>query len=122
MEVYLKPLLESPGLQLLEGKSQITNNVSVIPVHGHTPAMQTVIVETQTEKHFFPSDLVPTAAHLHIPYIAAYDDNSVMVAQEKEEILAQACREKWTLYFCHDPCIEKGRVICEGGKFALAPD
>jgi glyoxylase-like metal-dependent hydrolase (beta-lactamase superfamily II) len=122
MEVYLKPLFEYPGLELLEGKKQITDNVSVIPVHGHTPAMQTVIVETQTEKHFFPSDLVPTAAHLHIPYVAAYDNNSVMVTEEKKQILAQACREKWIVYFCHDPYIEKGRVICEAGKFAIEPN
>lgn len=119
MEVYLKPLLEYPGLQLLEGKSQITDNVSVIPVHGHTPAMQTVIVETQTEKHFFSSDLVPTVAHLHIPYIAAYDNNPIMVAQEKQKILSDACREKWTLYFCHDPYIAKGQVVQEKGKFVL---
>ena len=81
--------------------------------------MQSVMAKTETEKHFFPSDLVPTAGHLHIAYIAAYDHNTVMVGKEKQAILAQACREKWIIYFCHDPYVEKGQVVLKNGKFAL---
>ena len=121
VDAYLKPLAKCPRLELLEGKKQITDNVSVSPVHGHTPAMQTVMVQTPTGKHFFPTDLVPIAAHLHLPYIMAYDNNPLITVEEKQKILTQACCEKWTLYFCHDPYIEKGRVILENGKFALEP-
>ncbi|NIA07950.1 MAG: hypothetical protein GWP14_10030, partial [Actinobacteria bacterium] len=74
------------------------------------------------EKHFFPSDLVPTVGHLHIPYIAAYDHNTVMAGQEKQRILDQACREEWIVYFCHDPLVEKGQVVQEKGKFVLKAD
>ena len=121
MEVYLKALVQCPRLELLEGKTQITNNVRIIPVYGHTPAMQTVMVETQNGKHFFPTDLVPIASHLHLPCIMAYDNNPLITIEEKQKILTQACREKWTLYFCHDPYVAKGRVILENGKFTLQP-
>ena len=122
METYLKPLDQCPRLEFLDGNAQITDNVSVIVVHGHTSAMQTVLVQTPTGKHFFPSDLVPLAGHLHVPYIMAYDNNPLITTQEKQEILSKACREKWTLYFCHDPYTQKGQVILEDGKFALKSD
>ena len=122
MGTYLRPLAQWPRLEVIEGEHQITNNVSVIPVHGHTPAMQTVLVRNNGERHFFPSDLVPTAGHLHIPYIAAYDHNTVMAGREKQLVLDLACQEKWIVYFCHDPCVEKGQVVLEKGKFALKAD
>ena len=121
MDTYLKPLRRWAGLELLEGKHRITDKVSVMPVYGHTPAMQTVMVETETGKHFFATDLVPLASHLHIPYLMAYDNNPVITVQEKQTILAEACREQWTVYFCHDPHTEKGQVISEDGKFGLKP-
>ena len=122
METYLKPLAQWPRLEVIEGEHQITDKVSVITVHGHTPAMQMVIVRDGNQKHFFPSDLVPTASHLHIPYIAAYDHNTVMVGKEKHRILDEACREQWIIYFCHDPKVEKGQVTLEKGKFVLKAD
>ncbi len=121
MDIYLKPLLESPKLELVQGQARITDNVSVIPFYGHTPAMQAVMVLTQAGKHFFATDLLPDVSHLHIPYIAAYDNNSVLTAQEKQNVLSDACREKWTIYFYHDPHVSKGQVISEDGKFGLKP-
>ena len=121
MEIYLNPLLNSPRLELLAGENQITDNVSVIPFHGHTPAMQTVMVQTQTQKHFFPSDLLPDAAHLHIPYISAYDNQAVLTAQEKQSALADASRQQWTIHFYHDPHVSKGQVVLDDGKFKLMP-
>ncbi len=121
MDIYLKPLLESPTLELVQGQARITDNVSVIPFYGHTPAMQAVMVHTQAGKHFFATDLLPDVSHLHIPCIAAYDNNSVLTAQEKQNILSQASREKWTIYFYHDPHVSKGQVISEDGEFGLKP-
>ena len=119
MEIYLRALLEWPGLELLVGEDQISNNVSVIPFHGHTPAMQTVMVSTETGKHFLATDLFPDAAHLHIPYISAYDNKAVVTAEEKQRVLADACREQWTIHFYHDPQVSQGQVVLENGKFAV---
>ena len=122
MDIYLKPLLECPRLELTQGKAQLTNNVSVIPLYGHTPAMQAVMVQSEAGKHFFATDLLPDVSHLHIPYIAAFDNNSVVTAQEKQHILADACREKWIIYFYHDPHVSKGQVILEeDGRFGFKP-
>ena len=106
-------------LEVIEGDCNITDNVRITTFQGHTPGLQTVIAENEEGKHFFASDLVPMAGHLHIPYIASYDHDRVMVSREKQTILENACREGWTIYFCHDPVVEKGQVTKEKGKFRL---
>ena len=121
MDIYLKPLLECPRLELVQGEFQITDNVSVIPFYGHTPAMQAVMACNEAGKHFFATDLFPNVSHLRVPYISAYDNNSVIAGQEKQKVLSDACREKWTIYFYHDPHVSKGQVIQEGGKFGFKP-
>ena len=120
-DIILKPLLECPRLEAVQGEVQITDKVSVIPFFGHTPAMQAVMVSTEAGKHFFATDLMPDVAHLHIPYISAYDNNPVITAQEKQNVLSDACRENWTIHFYHDPNASEGQVVQEGGKFGLKP-
>ena len=120
-DICIKPLLECPRLELLQGKAQITDNVSVIPFYGHTPAMQAVMIHAEAGKHFFATDLMPDVSHRHIPYISAYDNNSVLTAQEKQNVLSQACRENWTIHFYHDPNVSTGQVVPEGGKFGFKP-
>ena len=107
MDTYLDIIRNCPKLNLLDGPSDITPDVSVLPFDGHSPAMQTVIIKTDSGTCWFPSDLIPTAWHLRVPYIMAYDNNPVLVAEEKEKMLAKVKLEKWRIFFYHDPTYEK---------------
>ena len=107
METHLNIIRNCTNVNLLDGPAEITPNVSVLPFHGHTPAMQTVIVKTDSRTCWFPSDLIPTAWHLRIPYIMAYDNNPVLAVEEKEKMLSKVRLEKWLIYFYHDPTYEK---------------
>ncbi len=122
MDGYLNMLSDWPKLELAEGKTNITADVSLLVFDGHSPAMQTVLITDRGRKHFFASDLIPTASHLRIPYITAYDNNPALTAEEKTKILSQACRENWLIYFPHDPVYEKGFVTTEKGKYVLKKD
>jgi glyoxylase-like metal-dependent hydrolase (beta-lactamase superfamily II) len=92
---------------LLDGAADISPDVSVLVFDGHSPAMQTVVIKSDNGTCWFPSDLIPMAWHLRTAYGAAYDNNSVLVAKEKEQMLKQVQLEKWVIYFCHDPNLEK---------------
>ena len=107
METYLNIIRNSTRLNLIDGPAEITTQVSVLPFHGHTPGMQSVLVKTDAGICWFPSDLIPFAEQLRIPWIMAYDNNSVLTAEEKEKILGKAKLEKWIIYFYHDPVNEK---------------
>ena len=116
---YINFLQDWPKLELTEGETNITPNVSLLPLFGHTPGMLTVLARADDQTHFFASDIFPTAAHLHIPYIMAYDNNPVLTSREKVEILERACKENWQIYFPHDPVYDKGNVTKENGKYTI---
>jgi glyoxylase-like metal-dependent hydrolase (beta-lactamase superfamily II) len=107
MGPYMDLLQDSSLLELVDGEIDITADVSLLPFHGHTPAMQSVVVKTSEGICWCPSDLIPFAAQLRVSWIMAYDNNSVVTAEEKEKILRRVKLEKWTIYFYHDPVHEK---------------
>ncbi len=106
MEPYLHIIGNSGNLNLIDGPADVTANVSLLPFEGHSQAMQTVTARTDTGTCWFPSDLIPTALHLRIPYIMAYDNNPVLTAEEKQQMLARVELDKWLIYFYHDPVYE----------------
>jgi glyoxylase-like metal-dependent hydrolase (beta-lactamase superfamily II) len=82
--------------------------------------LQIVVVgeEGQNGCVVYCADLIPTASHIRLPFIMAYDHLPLVTLEEKEVLLAQALEEDWVLVFDHDPytpaCTlveEKGRVV-----------
>ncbi len=51
----------------------------------------------------FCADLVPTVAHISIPYIMGYDINPMITIEEKKKYLTKAIDEDWKIIFGHDP-------------------
>jgi glyoxylase-like metal-dependent hydrolase (beta-lactamase superfamily II) len=66
---YFRPLKENGLLQLEEGISEVTKGVEVIPVSGHTAGHQCVKIYAEDQVIFFLGDLIPTSAHINLPYI-----------------------------------------------------
>ncbi len=60
-------------LALLEGDRAIAPGVELIRVPGHTANMQCVKLTGGGKTAFFLADLVPTTAHLPLPWIMGYD-------------------------------------------------
>ena len=108
LDTYIKIIADSGKLELVDGPAEITANVSVLDFYGHSPAMQTVVAESDGETYWFPSDLIPTAWHLRTAYLMAYDNNPVLMTEEKEKMLEKVRREKWVICFCHDTDYETG--------------
>ncbi|GAI13036.1 unnamed protein product, partial [marine sediment metagenome] len=77
--------------------------------------------ESEGEKAIYLGDLIPTASHIKIPYIAAYDLFPLAVVEKKKEILEQVIKEKWLLIFEHDPKITFAYLIEKDGKQILEP-
>lgn len=100
---YLGAIAAHDRCQLLDGASAVTGSVSVMVFDGHTPGMQTVLVHTQEQICWFPADLIPMAFHLPPHYHMAFDNDPVLLCQEKESILHRAKAEQWTLFFYHEP-------------------
>ncbi|MFQ5779268.1 MAG: MBL fold metallo-hydrolase [Nitrospiria bacterium] len=106
-------------LDLLEGDSEILKGISVIRTPGHTPHHQSIFIESNGEKAVFLGDLIPTAAHIPLPYIMGYDLFPLTTLETKRKLLEQALEEHWLLIFQHDPKIRMGYLKKREGRFLL---
>jgi hypothetical protein len=50
----------------------------------------------------FMADLLPSAGHIPIPYIMAYDMQPLLSLQEKRSFLKEAIENDYILFFEHD--------------------
>jgi hypothetical protein len=52
------------------------------------------------------ADLLPSAAHIPIPFVMAYDMFPLTTLNEKKSFLTEAVENDYVLFFQHDPKIE----------------
>ncbi len=104
------PIQESGQLKFIEGDS-FTENFSVRLVNGHTNSMMLPQINYKGRTIVYMADLLPSAAHLPIPYVMAYDMFPLTTLQEKKSFLAEAVENNYLLYFEHDPQIELAELM-----------
>jgi len=97
------PLEEAGRVDFVEEDTEVAPGVWVIRTPGHTPWHQSVLLEVGSDVIFYLADLVPTTAHVRLPWIMGYDVEPLVTLETKREILGRAGREEWTLVFEHDP-------------------
>lgn len=98
---------------------EVVKGVSVIVTGGHTEFHQCVKIASEGEVALFLADLVPTASHLPLPYIMAYDLVPQDTLKAKKNLLKRAVSEDWLVIFQHDPRVEAGYLQQEGEKTVL---
>ncbi|HPQ07888.1 MAG TPA: MBL fold metallo-hydrolase [Bacteroidia bacterium] len=99
------PIQESGQLKFVD-KDVYDLPFEYIDVYGHTEAMILPLIKYKNQKILYTADLLPSAGHIPIPYVMAYDVRPLITLQEKEKILNQAVQENWLLYFEHDHKVE----------------
>ena len=93
---------------------------AVIPggMYGH----QSVRLDSGGETALFFADLVPTAAHLPLPWIMGYDVEPLVTLETKRRILKAASEKQWLVVLEHDAEIPWGRVVHDGKGYGLKPE
>jgi glyoxylase-like metal-dependent hydrolase (beta-lactamase superfamily II) len=115
------PVHEAGRLDLVEGEREIVPGITVMPTPGHVPFHQGILIESGGERAFYLADLVPTAAHLPLPWIMGYDLEPLVTLETKRRILARAMDERWLVIFEHDATNAWGRVGFDGKSYSLLP-
>lgn len=114
------PAAHVPRWEFLHGDTEILPGITAIVTAGHTRYHQSVKIESEGQVAFFLGDLIPTAAHLPLPYIMGYDLYPIQTLETKRWVLDRACEEGWLLIFEHDPLIQAGYVKKDAeGKYVL---
>lgn len=109
---------DSGKLELLEGDGELFKGVSVRVMGGHTPGSQAVMVDGGGQRVIYPADIMPSSAHVRVPYVAAVDLDPVTTMERKRWLHEKMLKENWILAFDHDINIkfaklregEKGRI------------
>jgi len=109
------PIQESGKLKFMEavkgnesklGEVNFSETISVRFVNGHTQGMMVPQISYKSKKVVFMADLLPSAGHIPIPYIMAYDMQPLLSLQEKKLFLKEAVENDHILFFEHDPVHE----------------
>jgi glyoxylase-like metal-dependent hydrolase (beta-lactamase superfamily II) len=114
-----EPLHQSGQLELIDGDGEIVAGIHAIKTPGHTPHHQGLLLESENERAFYVADLIPTTAHLPLPWIMGYDVEPLVTLETKRRILARAVDEDWTMIFEHDPVTAWSKVMNDGRSYAL---
>lgn len=109
------PIEESGRLQFIEvaggldgklGETTFTENISIRFVSGHTESMMLPQIKYNGKTVVFMADLLPSAGHIPIPYVMAYDMFPLTTLNEKKSFLKEAVEGDYILFFEHDPVNE----------------
>lgn len=104
------PVAEAGLWDFVEGGAEIVPGVRVEKTPGHTPHHQSVFLESGGETACFLADLVPTTAHVPLPWIMGYDLEPLVTLESKRALLERAREREWLLIFEHDPVVPWGRL------------
>lgn len=106
----IEPLQESGQLQFLDKNDFALPGLEMILVDGHTEKMALPVLQVGNQTIAYVADLIPSAAHIALPWIMSYDVRPLLTMEEKERLLQRAVAENWILVFEHDPVVEAATV------------
>jgi hypothetical protein len=86
--------------------SRLPANFSFYTVSGHTNSMMLPKINYNGRTIVFMADLLPSVAHIPLPYVMAYDMFPLTTLNEKKLFLTEAQQNDYVLFFEHDPLIE----------------
>jgi glyoxylase-like metal-dependent hydrolase (beta-lactamase superfamily II) len=97
---------EDEKTELIAQPSAIIPGLSFLFVNGHTAAMMLPVIQFRDKTIVFVADLLPSVAHIPLPYVMAYDMFPLTTLKEKKIFLSQALQNDYILFFEHDPVNE----------------
>jgi glyoxylase-like metal-dependent hydrolase (beta-lactamase superfamily II) len=93
-------------LNKINGEYVFDENITFLPVTGHTPYMQMVKIGDGDKSLLYLADLIPTAGHIPLPYIMGYDLFPLTTLEEKRNYLKEITKKNRIVFFEHDPHTE----------------
>ncbi len=103
---FMAPSKSPNGGENVVQNISFSNNIKIRLVYGHTDAMMLPQINYKEHTIVYMADLLPSAAHIPIPYVMAYDMFPLTTLHEKKSFLQEAQQNNYILFFEHDPIIE----------------
>lgn len=96
------PMEESGQLNVIEEEGEIFPNFNIKMFNGHTDGQIIPHINYNGRTVVFMADLLPSTAHIPIPWVMAYDTRPLLTLKEKERFFKDALENDYVLFFEHD--------------------
>ena len=101
------PIQESGQLKFIESNwDELPAYITIRHAYGHTDDMMLPQIDYKGKTIVYMADLLPSVAHIPLPYVMAYDMFPLTTLNEKKSFLTEAQQKDLILFFEHDPLVE----------------
>jgi len=115
------PLQDAGVIDFVKEDGDVLPGLSVWRTGGHTMHHQIVRIESEGQTAIFAADLIPTTAHVDLPWIMAYDLYPMDTLGYKRHFLREAIEREYVIFFEHDPKVAAGIIRQREGKTFVEP-
>lgn len=98
----MAPLEASGQLELLDGETRVTDEVTIVPTHGHTQGHASVVLASGGEKAIYVGDMVQHPVQLErAPWVSSFDIYPLEAMETKKAVVARAIAERQLVVAVH---------------------
>src|SRR3954471_22033679 len=115
------PLLEAGVVDFIEGDVTVAPGIRVRRTGGHTRYHHIIYIESGGRTAVFTADLIPTTAHVDVPWIMAYDLYPMETLEFKRAFVREAIDGEYLIFFEHDSAISAGYIREKSGRPYVEP-
>ncbi len=109
------PVQENKQLNLIEEDQEIVPGIFLKSFNGHTDGQLIPHIKYGNKTIVYMADLLPSAAHIPLPFVMSYDTRPLITMEEKAIFLKEAAQNNYFLFFEHD-IYKEGCTVTETEK------
>lgn len=96
------PIGETGRLNLIDGEVELFPGISIRIFNGHTDGQVIPLIRYGDNTIVYMADLLPSTAHIPLPYVMSYDTRPLITLTEKEAFMTEAAEKGYIFFFEHD--------------------
>jgi glyoxylase-like metal-dependent hydrolase (beta-lactamase superfamily II) len=105
------PIEQKGRLELLDGETKITDEVTLVPTPGHSAGHASVVLASGGESAIYIGDIAQKAVQLErTAWVAAFDIMPLVSMETKKRLVEQAIADGSLLIAVHAPFPGLGRM------------
>jgi glyoxylase-like metal-dependent hydrolase (beta-lactamase superfamily II) len=98
------PLADAGCLELIDGETAVTDEVTIIPTHGHTQDHASVVLASGGEHAIYLGDMIQHPAQLErAAWVSSFDIYPLEAMETKKAVVARAIAERQLVVAVHCP-------------------
>jgi glyoxylase-like metal-dependent hydrolase (beta-lactamase superfamily II) len=107
----IEPLEAAGVLDLIDGETAVTDEITIVPTHGHTADHASVLLSSAGEKGIYIGDMIQHHVQLErAAWVSSFDVYPLEAMETKKRIVANAIDEGQLVIAVHEPFPGLGRM------------